>query len=394
MIRRRTLMATSVSLAPSQVDFLNLTRAGAAQLVLVGHTMSYYLVGGIDREGRIETFGVLVFFLLSGFLITLSALQKRDRDDYTFVHYLVDRFCRIFVAYVPALVFVAVVDRTLRPSPIYPYGDTSSALTWIGNLFMLQEYPAFQVLYRLGLPARDWFIEAYGSGRPFWTVAIEWWIYLFFGYLAFVVLRRRCLTGRDVAVLVFLCIVPLYNAMGGVGQCLSLVWAIGAAVAVLWDRLVRQNGARLVASRRQAAIWSVGVVLLSFLLLVGRTFAVPFKVYDLQFAIFVAGTLFGTLFLLGFAPLTLPQAFRRAINCLADYSYSLYLTHYTVLIFFWVHMADPTHHDPRMFTVVVVAANVFALVFAFLFERHHRMLARHAKAFMDRRLQLTPPRAA
>ncbi len=383
-------MASSVKLAPCQVDFLNLVRAGAAQLVLVGHTMSYYLAGGIDRDGRIETFGVLVFFLLSGFLIALSVLQKCDRNDYTFAHYLTDRFCRIFTAYVPALVLVAAVDWTLRASPIYPYGETSSALTWIGNLLMLQEYPAFEVLHRLGLPARAWFIEAYGSARPFWTVAIEWWIYLFFGYLVFFVLRRSRITGRDTAILAFLGVVPLYNAMGGVGQCLSFVWAIGAVIALYHLRLARRRGAPAVAAPR-AALWAAGAALLSFVMAIGRAFAGPFKVYDLQFAIFVAGVLFGVFFLLGFAPLTLPRSLRRIIDRFADCSYSLYLTHYTVLIFFWVNAPSATRHDPRMFFAVVIAANVVAFVFAFLFERHYRVLAAQAKALIDRRLALGSP---
>src|ERR1700694_2647810 len=92
-------MASSVRLAPTQVDLLNLVRAAAAQLVLIGHTTHYYL-GGVDSSGRLETMGVLIFFVLSGFLICSSVAQKWHRPDYRFAHYMIERFCRIVVVYV------------------------------------------------------------------------------------------------------------------------------------------------------------------------------------------------------------------------------------------------------------------------------------------------------
>lgn len=237
-------MAHSVRLAPSQVDYLNLVRAVAAQIVLFGHASHYYLDGRFLASGRLETLGVLVFFLLSGFLICTSVLQKWEQTDYRFEHYVIDRFCRIFSAYAPALIFVAAVDGTLRAMPAYPYGDSYTPGTWLGNLAMLQDYPVFQVLRRLGVADQPWFIRPFGSGRPFWTVAIEWWIYLFFGYVAFFTLRGRPLTVRSLLILGLLAVVPIYNAMGGVGDCLTLVWALGAGVALLWHRLCRWTATR------------------------------------------------------------------------------------------------------------------------------------------------------
>ncbi len=86
-------MAATVRLAPVQVDYLNFIRAAAAQIVLIGHASGYFMAG-MERDGHLETFGVLVFFLLSGFLITSSVLQKLDRPEYGFGLYRFDRFCR------------------------------------------------------------------------------------------------------------------------------------------------------------------------------------------------------------------------------------------------------------------------------------------------------------
>lgn len=379
-------MAHSVRLAPSQVDYLNLVRAAAAQIVLFGHASHYYLSGPLLASGWLETLGVLMFFLLSGFLICTSVLQKWERTDYRFEHFVIDRFCRIFSAYVPALAFVAAVDATLRAFPAYPYADDYTPGTWIGNLAMLQDYPVFQVLRRLGIEEQSWFIRSFGSGRPFWTVAIEWWIYLFFGYLAFFTLRGRSLTTKSLLILGVLGAVPIYNAIGGVGDCLSFVWALGACVAWLWHRLCHWTAARggVMRNSRLALLCAFGI-LFSAILLGGRLLATDFRIYDLQFATFAAGILFGTLFLLGFAPFTLPSRFRRAIDFVADYSYSLYLIHFTVLIFLAVRYPSGGDYDPAMFLGVLVGANLCAVLFWFVFERHYHALAQSAKAALDRR---------
>lgn len=379
-------MASSVRLSPLQIDFLNLVRAAAAQLVLVGHAMPYYLHNPLDASGRPATMGVLIFFILSGFLICSSVAQKWDRFDYRFEHFLIDRFCRIFVAFVPALVFVAAVDAVLRTHPDYPFQSDYSLGTWLGNLGMLQDYPVFQVLRRLGVPEQSWFIRPFGSGRPFWTVSIEWWIYLSFGCAAFFLLRHRRLSLGTLLMFAVLSIVPIYNAMGGVGDCLTLVWVMGALFALLQNWLANRPAAEGPPDRRRAIrVLSLIAIALSGLLLAGRVVVTGFRVYDLQFAMFVGGILFGCFFLAGTVPTVLPRSARRVIDFCANYSYSLYLIHFTVLTGFILYLPSPTHHDAPMFVGIFATANVVAIVFWAAFERHYRAAAQFAKNAVDKR---------
>jgi peptidoglycan/LPS O-acetylase OafA/YrhL len=382
-------MAGSVRLAPLQIAYLNLVRGGAAQIVLIGHASGYYLAG-LETGGHIETFGVLIFFLLSGFLITSSAFQKLQQPEYGYCHFVIERFCRIFSAYVPALLLVAVVDATMRGSPDYPYHASASPMTWFGNLFMLQEYPVFQILRRLGVAEQPWFIETFGSGRPFWTVAVEWWIYLAFGYLVFRIIRRGWLGLREIAVLSVLTIVPLYNAMAGVGHCLTFVWALGASVALLRHRLTAIS--RLATRSHARRCWA-GAVLVSLAALCGHVVASGLQIYELQFAVLTGFVLFSLFFLLGTFRQPPPGIIAWGFDRLAGYSYSLYLTHFTVLTWFSLRLPSAAHRDPILFAALFATANAVALGFWFLFERHYPALTHRAKRALDRRVLLRPVRA-
>ena len=127
--------------------------------------------------------------------------------------------------------------------------------------------------------------------------------------------------------------------------------------------------------------------------MVGRLAATGGRIYDLQFAIFTAGLLFGLFFLLGLAPVTVPRLVSRAIDRVADYSYSLYLIHYTVLIWFAVHRPSPDHYDVATFVEIFLIANGAAWIFWFLFERHYHRLSGLAKGLLDRRHRPIAPRA-
>src|SRR5207237_641103 len=84
--------------------------------------------------------------------------------------------------------------------------------SWLGNLLMFQYYPVFQILRRLGLPDAPWMIAPFGSARPFWTISIEWWIYMLFGGVMFFCVRRRGrVAGLTVLALALVAIEPAYH---------------------------------------------------------------------------------------------------------------------------------------------------------------------------------------
>ena len=391
--RRSTRGREAWMLTPAQSAYLDLLRGGAAQAVLVGHALLAFGQPGPLLRALPHTAGVLIFFLLSGFLITLTTLRKASSDPgYGFGIYVVERGFRIFTPYVPALLFVAAVDQLSTQSVHYPWRRDFDVATWVANLLMLQEYPLFQILRRLGMPDQPSFFGPFGSGRPFWTISIEWWIYLLFGFALFFLVRsasRRTAVGFALAGL--LAVEPAYHLVGGFGECLTAIWiagmtlaatdaAIRARVAALWNE--RPGGRALVA---------LAVAMLALFVVV-RLYVNELKVYELQLGLLVTALLFLVYHLVGASGATLPVAVRTVPRFIAAFSYSLYLTHFTVLTYLLTRVADGALDRSAALWLCLVGSNLVAIVFWWLFERHHRALGR---AFLERfRLRPTLPAAA
>jgi peptidoglycan/LPS O-acetylase OafA/YrhL len=371
-------------LSPGQAAYLDLLRAGGALMVLFGHAGHYFLPQTPWlANGVLQGIGVYIFFLISGFLITLSVLQKLGSPSYGFGDYLCDRFFRIYAAFLPALLLVAVLDWFSVGDPRYQWGRDYNLQTWVGNLVMLQDYPVFQVLRRLGVPDQGWMLAPFGSARPFWTISIEWWIYMTFGGVMFFIVRRGGEIGAfGLLALAVAAIEPFYHFVGGYDHCLTMLWVAGSAMAFLFHRFpaLRARWPRLADTRlRQLA---GGLALAGLLCMVTRVFANGGHFTELQFGLFLALSVFGVLFAL--SGVRAKGALPASLGFLAGYSYSLYLIHHSLLDFILVRRPDLVG-DRLAFWGAILFCNLAAIVFWWAFERHHRALARLARGWLARR---------
>ena len=107
-------MIVPARLTEAQRVYLDFVRAMAAMFVLVGHACIFFLQGNpVSSGGGMQGVGVFIFFLISGFLISLSVFQKHADPHYGFREYFIDRFCRIYTAYVPALFLCCLLTGRL-----------------------------------------------------------------------------------------------------------------------------------------------------------------------------------------------------------------------------------------------------------------------------------------
>lgn len=352
--------------------YLDALRALGANLVIASHVLALYF--GIRDPYALGNLGVALFFLLSGFLIMQSMLNWLNKPEPRLPGFLADRVARIMTPYVPALVLIALANVVLIDTNHGLGGSNTGWFSFIGNFLLLQDHAVFQGLELAGIDFA-WRIRSYNSAEPFWTVAIEMWIYVCMGLFFFCVLKREKINWRYGAILAAVALpVFIWNAAAGGGKSLSLIWLLGAIAGFLFNRW-RANG--------YANIRSVATVvsLFGLVALVGRAGKIGFQPYDFQTATLMAMIMFGGLALL-MCVKSAPALLRSSVNFLASYSYSLYLIHNTLLILVLENFS--TQNTWAHVAIAVIAAHGGAYLLYVTFERHYRIVGRWLRPKFER----------
>ena len=245
-----------------------------------------------------------------------------------------------------------IVIYGFRENAAAPY---YTAKTLIANLFMLEAYRGILSNYL------RW--SAFGSASPLWTLAIEWHIYMFVGAVFFIWARpqQRLLM---IAIAILFCQVPLHFFAGafqddGVGKGLFSLWLAGACVLLALRTL-------------QLPYWSSLFLALS----AAVCFFLVTKAH-LEYNFLTYATLVGFLF----AVLAASQSKRLVtsnsvigtIKFFADYSFTLYLVHYSIMFAAFVIRPERNFY---IFAIMVLVANIVAIAIATPTEMRHREFAR------------------
>ncbi|HEY4356482.1 MAG TPA: acyltransferase [Acidobacteriaceae bacterium] len=187
-----------VSFRQSQASvYLDAARSCAAVLVLLDHWkviffVSYaslqrhhsivallYLVCGLGKEA------LIMFFVLSGYLISGSIFRSVERRKWSWRLFLTHRLTRLWVVLLPALFLGMVWDLTgihMHRAPLLyagaPFHVTtmSSTITpgiFLGNVFFLQAIT----------------VPPLGSSLQLWSLSCEFWYYVLFA-LAYFACRK------------------------------------------------------------------------------------------------------------------------------------------------------------------------------------------------------------
>lgn len=102
------------------------------------------------------TYGVEMFFMISGFVILASLLRHK-----TISGFLQDRAIRIFSAWIPALCAVTAVCILLQIPPLEGRSAGSAAALFVGNLFLLPPIVRFPMIHQVS-----------------WSLSYEWVFYI------------------------------------------------------------------------------------------------------------------------------------------------------------------------------------------------------------------------
>tara|TARA_R110002073_G_scaffold129900_2_gene276386 strand:+ start:1526 stop:2632 length:1107 start_codon:yes stop_codon:yes gene_type:complete len=156
--------------------YLDFLRFFAAFLVLLFHS------GDLYRTGlTIFSFGpeaVIIFFVLSGFVIAYVA----DTKELTLKHYAISRMARIYSVAIPAIILTAALDFTGFSINAIAYPEGKQA--W--------DYAPIRVLSSLSFTNEIWNLSIQlFSNVPYWSLNYEVWYYIGFAVLTFVKGQKR-----------------------------------------------------------------------------------------------------------------------------------------------------------------------------------------------------------
>ena len=138
--------------ATTRIPSLDGLRAVSISIVILGH-----LLGGTGLTGQFATFGVQVFFVISGYLITRLLQQERERNGRISLAAFYRRRCfRIFPAAYTYIAIIAILSPSSRRGLFYAvtyltsYHATSMPMLFT-HLWSLSVEEQFYLLWPLAL---------------------------------------------------------------------------------------------------------------------------------------------------------------------------------------------------------------------------------------------------
>lgn len=342
------------TISQGEVPILNTCRWVSAALVAFGHVFllvypafSFHTakVGAIlVAVAKIRYLAVTVFFVVSGYLIGGGILV--NKNPFSWGRYISHRFARIYTALIPALVLTFLLDHVAmmldphafiyaEPWPTHVIGDSPPWQNYdfadvFGSVFSLESF--------VGKPL--------GSNSPLWSLGLEWCFYFIFpAVIVFWNLRKLVWQILGIAVVTFLLWFIIRDLCG-----YWVIWCSGA-LARRW-LASRVNG--------RAAIAAALVMIVA----VASSFVSDPIFRTATFALFGIGMAI----LLQNATVLRMNLGRRSDKLLADFSYSLYISHVPIAVF-CVFLATTYRGMPTSgYPTLMQGAGLFALTMLVAFS--------------------------
>ncbi len=339
--------------------YLDLVRFTAAVLVYVFHSNMRLLTTQMLPFSDYGHSSVIVFFVLSGFVIAYAT----DRKERTAVAYAASRLSRVYSVVLPTLALTLLLDgigRTLYPA-LYGYPFDRFALRIAGSGLMLNEI---------------WFVSiTYFSNVPYWSIAYEFWYYLLFGLAMFMPARWRWWSVGAVGLILgpkIMLLLPiwwsgvwLYRSEWLRARSAGFSWAL---VVVSLAGIVVTHQLDVYGSWRDATEAALG----------------PDRFREFTFSRFVAGDyLLGLLVVCNFAgmrnivdglaPMLLP--IERPVRVLAGYTFTLYLLHQPLFLFWTAVVRGDPGSSAFWWTVTGLTAVSVGLIGHVTEQQRHRLRA-------------------
>ena len=387
------------SISKESSVFLNLIRLVSCELVVICHFLTRYQPIPWDALFKLGSIiggaAVLLFFILSGLLISYSLHNKLDNPEYRFRNYFVDRFSRIYSGLLPAMLLGTIIVVVIYVTNYAYFVDlcsmqsTPSPLNFVMTLGMLESFPvaffnSLLSVFGLSFPLPE--VTPYGFNGILWTLVILWWIYMVFGWIVIgsVGLIRKQKSSKSykviflvVAALLSLLLIGLYQQ----NSSLVTVWFVGALMMLaISSKTVNTKISSNLATRLLGILFILSLASALYGMYVA---AWTGQYYGLGLGVLLSTFVFlGVLFFNsgGFkqaSKLMLNKHVVSGITIGAAFSYTLFVTHYPIIIF--LNGLNLPVNRFLMFLPILLITNLTAFSIAHFTEKKHKELARTIK---------------
>jgi peptidoglycan/LPS O-acetylase OafA/YrhL len=332
-------------------------RGIAAVIVFIAHFNQIYNLPIIGDAGFyhlfpsiLASYAVMVFFILSGFVITVSIMRNIEINNrFSSSLFLKNRFLRIYPPFIFSLILSLFVYWVIKefnllgsisyriPGDLYVAREKISidGATYLQNIFMLHGfYP-------------NW--GSISNNGPLWSVAYEWWIYIMVMFLAIWLTTKSILKGAlPLAIIVFFLLCTENTKF----VFFISIWCIGAFSALMYfNDIILQRSLTI-------SLLIVIFVCLSYMVYENWKIFIPYNgIYEYVFQFFAM--IFLTLLMI-FKPIVNIFNSRVFIGT-AKFSYTLYVIHFPLLLLSFSFLHELYSRSGNIFRSIIFIL-VFGLV--------------------------------
>ena len=338
--------------------------AGHLHLICSGHTETAgpgqahgFVVHPANATGLAHA-SVVVFFVLSGYLVGGSVLRDLKRGRFSWSRYALRRLSRLWTVLIPALVLCAALDAIslhfFSGTRVVSLGEFSIGLHGSVHPIQFLRYIGFlQSIDRLKVPF-------FGTDWALWSLSNEFWFYVLFPILAVSLIGTRY--------------PRLFRAVLA-GATIFLLWFLGKGISTsfcIWlcGVLAYVAPAKIPARFQLSAIIGLSIQF-CFVVLLMRSVAVGGVTGDMIVALSFTLLLYGVLHRVEPASTTL---YSRLAHMMSFPSYSLYAIHIPICVllaaFCEARFPQIFHHTELTCAIMFPFILLYAGGFYMLFERN------------------------
>jgi peptidoglycan/LPS O-acetylase OafA/YrhL len=334
----------------------------------------FYLATGLGHQW------VMIFFVLSGYLVGGSVLRAFEQDRWSWRSYLLNRMTRLYAVLIPALLLGGVLDL----AGIHFFGTGGIYGAKIGSHEL-----TVAVQTRLHLPIllgnyaflQGILVSVFGSNAPLWSLANEFWYYLAFPLIMIACAIRSSVVQRILSVVL---LVAILLFVGHWIDLYLLIWLMGVGIHFLPPLHIASSFTRRI------------MVLLALAATAG-TLAWS-KQSRLGWADWLLGAVItGTIYVILYCSHTpAPRAYKWTAHALSRSSYTLYLVHVPLIVFLasWIGRIrlQPSAPQILLLCALFLAALFYAQIVWFFFEKRTDTLREWLKPMVIRSAPKALPR--